>query len=633
MTGTIPTVLINCPVYSSFIDAVRTRGVNVLGPFDNLLATIRTGSQKEREAIARASYMITFGTVGTPESLIEALPNLKGVTCFGSGYEGVDLEACRKRGILVAHSPDANSSCVADLCMGLILNVTRRLVSADRFIRTGVWNKSPSAASGITPGNMFAKVGTPRGLGQLKLGVLGLGAIGHKVALRGQAFEMEVGYHNRTKRADVNPEYKYFPAPVELARWCDVLAVCIRASPETRHIVNSELLTALGPDGFVVNISRGHAVDEKTLVRFLQEGKLAGAGLDVFEREPLVEPELMRMGIDESGAGPYLVLAPHVGGQTQRARDAYKAGTQMVAADYSDFNAWGCAKWFPSGIGSASPPPAAQRTCDTIYAAFKAGTQMSNQDYSDWSAWSCAKWFASGIGSPSSPPATPPPSPPATGGYSVVPGGLSGDAKTTRYWDCCKPSCGWSGNTGLGVGSRICSKSGNTLTDSNVMSGCGGGGSTGPEDGFSYTCIDNQPIVINDQLAYAFAAAPFSDMSSCCACYELTFTSGPVAGKKLVVQKVNTGGDLGSNQFDLQIPGGGLGIFDGCSKQFGVDANTWGARYGGVSSAAGCGVLPQSLQAGCNFRFGWFQGADNPSATFKQVTCPAELKAKSGCSR
>ncbi|KXS15254.1 glycoside hydrolase family 45 protein [Gonapodya prolifera JEL478] len=255
-------------------------------------------------------------------------------------------------------------------------------------------------------------------------------------------------------------------------------------------------------------------------------------------------------------------------------------------------------------------------------------------------AWSCATWFKDGPTGASGAPTSPPP--PAGGGggggagdtaYVDYAGGRQGTASTTRYWDCCKPSCGWSGNTGLGVGSRTCTKSGQTLSDANVKNACSGGGDTGPEDGNAYTCTDATPWAVNDGLAFGFAAAPFPESTECCACYELTFTDGPATGKKMVVQKVNTGGDLGSNQFDLQIPGGGLGIFDGCSAQFGVDANTWGQRYGGVSSADGCSVLPAALQDGCRFRFGWFKGANNPGASFKRVTCPQAIVAKSACSR
>ncbi|KAI9024662.1 endo-glucanase RCE3 [Hyaloraphidium curvatum] len=227
----------------------------------------------------------------------------------------------------------------------------------------------------------------------------------------------------------------------------------------------------------------------------------------------------------------------------------------------------------------------------------------------------------------------PPPTPPPPAGLTPVPGGFSGNGWTTRYWDCCKPSCAWPGNTGLGIGSRSCTKSGFTLSDQNVVNACGGGGSVGPEDGKSYTCIDQQPWAVSDTLAYGFAAASFPLNQGCCACFALSFTSGPVVGKTLVVQITNSGGDVGSGQFDLMMPGGGLGIFDGCSAQFGVDANTWGARYGGVSSDSQCSVLPSVLQPGCHWRFGWFMGADNPNVRYQQVVCPAALTAKSGCSR
>jgi len=101
----------------------------------------------------------------------------------------------------------------------------------------------------------------------------------------------------------------------------------------------------------------------------------------------------------------------------------------------------------------------------------------------------------------------------------------------------------------------------------------------------------------------------------------------------MIVQVTNTGGDLGENHFDLQIPGGGLGIFDGCSTQFNTNAASWGERYGGVNSISGCSNLPTSLQAGCEWRFGWFENADNPTMEFEEVECPAEITAKTGCVR
>lgn len=118
-------------------------------------------------------------------------------------------------------------------------------------------------------------------------------------------------------------------------------------------------------------------------------------------------------------------------------------------------------------------------------------------------------------------------------------------------------------------------------------------------------CNNNQPWAINDNLAYGFAAASLAGSNEagwCCGCYELTFTSGPVEGKKLVVQVTNTGGDLGANHFDLQIPGGGVGIFNGCQTQWNAPSEGWGARYGGISSASECSKLPSQLQDGCKWR-------------------------------
>ncbi|ELU42759.1 glycosyl hydrolase family 45 domain-containing protein [Rhizoctonia solani AG-1 IA] len=125
------------------------------------------------------------------------------------------------------------------------------------------------------------------------------------------------------------------------------------------------------------------------------------------------------------------------------------------------------------------------------------------------------------------------------------------------------------------------------------------------------------PWAVNDSLSYGFAAVKLqggAESTWCCQCYELTFTSGPVSGKKMIVQTTNTGGDLGNNHFDLMIPGGGVGIFgQGCASQYGAPSTGWGAQYGGVSSRSQCSQLPSALQAGCNWRFDWFQNADNPS--------------------
>ncbi|RAL58687.1 hypothetical protein DID88_002993 [Monilinia fructigena] len=209
----------------------------------------------------------------------------------------------------------------------------------------------------------------------------------------------------------------------------------------------------------------------------------------------------------------------------------------------------------------------------------------------------------------------------------------SGSGTTTRYWDCCKPSCAWSDKAVLASGSSpvgTCDIKDSPLSDptANAPSGCNGG--------TSYMCSDQSPWAVTDDLAYGYAAvniAGGNEASWCCACYELTFTSTALAGKKMIVQATNTGGDLGSNQFDLAIPGGGVGIFNGCTAEFGAPSSGWGSQYGGVSAASSCSTFPTALQPGCNFRFGWFQGADNPTVDFKQVECPAALTKSTGCKR
>ncbi|ENN80432.1 endoglucanase-like [Dendroctonus ponderosae] len=203
---------------------------------------------------------------------------------------------------------------------------------------------------------------------------------------------------------------------------------------------------------------------------------------------------------------------------------------------------------------------------------------------------------------------------------------LSGSGTTTRYWDCCKPSCSWKENSGTHDAVYSCAVDGETKLNASVHSGC-------DSDGTSYMCNDLQPWAVNDSFAYGFVAASFAggvDVQYCSVCLKLTFTNA-LSGKTFVVQNVNTGGDLGANQFDIQIPGGGVGIFTrGCSTQWGAAESGWGQQYGGVSSDAECSELPEVLQPGCHFRFGWYENADNPQVNFEQVECPEELTIKTG---
>ena len=205
---------------------------------------------------------------------------------------------------------------------------------------------------------------------------------------------------------------------------------------------------------------------------------------------------------------------------------------------------------------------------------------------------------------------------------------VSGSGTTTRYWDCCKGSCAWTGKADVSNPVTSCDAADQPLSSYDTASGCNGG--------VAYMCSSQSPWAVNSTMAYGFAAVSIpggTEASWCCACYELTFTSTSIAGKKMIVQATNTGGDLAQGQFDLAIPGGGVGIFNGCTEEWGAPSEGWGAQYGGISTDT-CATFPTALQPGCSFRFGdFFEGADNPTVDYKQVTCPKVLTDKTGCVR
>jgi lactate dehydrogenase-like 2-hydroxyacid dehydrogenase len=261
----------------------------------------------------RVRALVTMGTVDTSRAALARLPALGLVCCIGSGYEGVDLAAARERGLAVTHSPGANASAVADLAMGLLIASIRQMPEANAFLRRGDWK-----------GNFARRMSIVSGLEGRRVGIYGLGAIGEKIARRAVAFEMEVGYHNRSPRVDV--DYPYYPTLHDLAAWADVLVVAVRADAGNRHAVNAGVLAALGPNGHVVNIARGAVIDEAALVRALTEGVIAGAGLDVFEHEPEVPAELLEL--------PNVALTPHIAGGTVQAQAAMQ---RMVVANLDAF--------------------------------------------------------------------------------------------------------------------------------------------------------------------------------------------------------------------------------------------------------------------------------------------------------
>jgi lactate dehydrogenase-like 2-hydroxyacid dehydrogenase len=231
-------------------------------------------------------------------SLMEKLPRLEVVGSFGVGYDGVDVEAAKVRGVRVTNTPDVLNDCVAEVTVGLMIALAHRIPQADRFVREGRWLRERFPLTAELTG--------------AKAGVLGLGRIGRAIARRLEAFKMEIAYHGRRERPDV--PYRFYADLETMAREVDWLVVIAPASAETRGIVSRRVMEALGPEGFLVNVARGSLVDEPAMVELLASGRLGGAALDVFADEPRV-PEAL-FGLDN------VVLSPHQGSATHRTRRA-----------------------------------------------------------------------------------------------------------------------------------------------------------------------------------------------------------------------------------------------------------------------------------------------------------------------
>ena len=247
------------------------------------------------EQLAGLRAMITAGGTPLGGETMDRMPKLGAIVCYGTGYDGVDLAAAAQRNIAVGHSPGANASSVADIAVTLMLAVTRRLLAQDDYVRRGSW-------SGAKPSPMMRPQPGMRGR---RVGVYGMGEIGRKIASRVAAFETEVGYFSRSKH-DV--PYRYLPSLEALADWCSILMIAVRAGADTHHAVDAGILQKLGADGYVVNISRGSVIDQRALVAALADNAIAGAGLDVYEKEPHAPDALT--------AFPNVVLTPHTGGHT-----------------------------------------------------------------------------------------------------------------------------------------------------------------------------------------------------------------------------------------------------------------------------------------------------------------------------
>jgi len=245
------------------------------------------------------TMVVTNATAGASADLMSRLPRLQAICSIGAGTETIDLGTAQARGIVVSNTPDVLNDCVADLAIGLMIDVARGISAADRYVRRGDW---PAKGS----------IGLRTRVSGKRLGLLGMGGIARVIARRAGGFSMDIRYHSRTPKPDL--AWPHEASLAQLAQWADFLVVACSGGPPTRHLVSAEVLRALGPQGFLVNVARGSVVDEAALVQALQAGELAGAALDVFEDEPRVPAPLAAM--------ENVVLASHIGSSTQETRRA-----------------------------------------------------------------------------------------------------------------------------------------------------------------------------------------------------------------------------------------------------------------------------------------------------------------------
>nr|WP_312969835.1 2-hydroxyacid dehydrogenase [Pseudomonas sp.] len=259
---------------------------------------IRLWEQKDfiAEHGAEVDIVVTSARYGCSAEQLAQMPNLKAICSFGVGHDSIAVEQARARGIPISTTPEVLNECVADTAIGLIIDTARQFAASDQHVRQGNWLKGQYPLTRKVSGK--------------KLGIVGFGRIGKEIAKRAAGFDMDIRYHNR--RPDPSADYGYEADLKALANWADFLVLACPGGASTHHLIDAEVLAALGAEGILVNISRGSVVDEPALVAALQAGTLGGAGLDVFEDEPRVPEALFAM--------PNVVLLPHVGSATEETR-------------------------------------------------------------------------------------------------------------------------------------------------------------------------------------------------------------------------------------------------------------------------------------------------------------------------
>ena len=246
----------------------------------------------------KISYVVTNGHDGILTAHMQAMPNLKVISCYGVGYDAIDTAVAAARGIHVTHTPNVLNAEVASTALLLMLACYRNFLAEEAYVRSGAWEREGNAPLSRSADNQI-------------VGLLGMGRIGQAIAKKLAPFNAKILYHSRSAKP---VEYIYYDSLVDMARQSDVLICITPGGSATRHLVNAEVLNALGPNGTLINVGRGSVVDEEALIAALKDGHLGWAGLDVFEQEPKV-PEALR-------ALPNVALLPHVGSATVETRAA-----------------------------------------------------------------------------------------------------------------------------------------------------------------------------------------------------------------------------------------------------------------------------------------------------------------------
>lgn len=262
---------------------------------DALIARIAPDVRAIATGVAILAEGVNFPVTA---AVMARFPKLEIVANLGVGYDNIDAAHAAAHGIAVTNTPDVLTEETADTAFGLLLNAVRQFPAAERYLRAGHWLEKP-----------FPLTASLRGR---TLGILGLGRIGKAIARRGEAFGLTIAYHNRRPAQDVS--WHYCASALDLARACDILMVAVPGGGETSRIIDADVLAALGPDGILINIARGSVVDEPALIAALQNRTILAAGLDVFDKEPLVPQALIDM--------EHVVLLPHVGSASVATRDA-----------------------------------------------------------------------------------------------------------------------------------------------------------------------------------------------------------------------------------------------------------------------------------------------------------------------